>query len=415
MSESIQLSGNATLSDVNPADPKLFSQEKILPYFKQMRAEQPVHYCKESAYGPFWSVTRYEDIMAVDKNHHQFSSDAHYGGIMIDDDIVGDVNGDFFVQSFIMMDPPEHGPQRKAVTKIVAPTSLQNFENIIRSRTQTLLDSLPVGEEFDWVDTVSIELTTQMLATLFDFPFEDRRKLTRWSDVSVAEADSPIVGSQEQRISELMECLEYFKRLKEARKDGPANLDLVTMLAQDAATADQPDSVFLGTLMLLIIGGNDTTRNTMSGSINALHQYPEQMDLLREKPELIDNMVSEVVRWQTPLSHMRRTVVEDTMIGNQPVKKGDKVVMWYYSGNRDESIFENADAFDITRSNARNSVSFGFGVHRCLGIRLAELQMRILWQEILARWTKIEIVGDVERVESNFVNGYSKMPVRIIK
>tara|TARA_B110000238_G_scaffold150222_1_gene162017 strand:+ start:183 stop:1430 length:1248 start_codon:yes stop_codon:yes gene_type:complete len=415
MSESIQLSGNAALSDVNPADPKLFSQEKILPYFKQMRAEQPVHYCKESAYGPFWSVTRYEDIMAVDKNHHQFSSDAHYGGIMIDDDIVGDVNGDFFVQSFIMMDPPEHGPQRKAVTKIVAPTSLHNFENIIRSRTQTLLDSLPVGEEFDWVDTVSIELTTQMLATLFDFPFEDRRKLTRWSDVSVAEADSPIVGSQEQRISELMECLEYFKRLKEARKDGPANLDLVTMLAQDAATADQPDSVFLGTLMLLIIGGNDTTRNTMSGSINALHQYPEQMDLLREKPELIDNMVSEVVRWQTPLSHMRRTVVEDTMIGNQPVKKGDKVVMWYYSGNRDESIFENADAFDITRSNARNSVSFGFGVHRCLGIRLAELQMRILWQEILARWTKIEIVGDVERVESNFVNGYSKMPVRIIK
>ena len=415
MSESIQLSGNAALSDVNPADPKLFSQEKILPYFEQMRAEQPVHFCKESAYGPFWSVTRYRDIMAVDKNHQQFSSDAHYGGILIDDDNVGDVNGDFFVQSFITMDQPEHGPQRKAVSKIVAPTSLQNFESIIRGRTQTLLDSLPVGEAFDWVDTVSIELTTQMLATLFDFPFEDRRKLTRWSDVAVAEGDSPIVGSQEQRIAELMECLEYFKKLKEERRDGPANLDLVTMLAQDAATADQPDAEFLGNLMLLIVGGNDTTRNTMSGSINALHQYPEQMDLLREKPELIDNMVSEVVRWQTPLSHMRRTVIEDTMIGSQPVKKGDKVVMWYYSGNRDESMFENANAFDITRSNARNSVSFGFGVHRCLGMRLAELQMRILWQEILARWTKIEIVGDVERVESNFVNGYSKMPVRIIK
>ena len=415
MSESIQLSGNAALSDVNPADPKLFSQEKILPYFEQMRAEQPVHFCKESAYGPFWSVTRYKDIMAVDKNHQQFSSDAHYGGILIDDDNVGDVNGDFFVQSFITMDQPEHGPQRKAVSKIVAPTSLQNFESIIRGRTQTLLDSLPVGEAFDWVDTVSIELTTQMLATLFDFPFEDRRKLTRWSDVAVAEGDSPIVGSQEQRIAELMECLEYFKKLKEERRDGPANLDLVTMLAQDAATADQPDAEFLGNLMLLIVGGNDTTRNTMSGSINALHQYPEQMDLLREKPELIDNMVSEVVRWQTPLSHMRRTVIEDTMIGSQPVKKGDKVVMWYYSGNRDESMFENANAFDITRSNARNSVSFGFGVHRCLGMRLAELQMRILGQEILARWTKIEIVGDVERVESNFVNGYSKMPVRIIK
>ena len=250
MSESIQLSGNAALSDVNPADPKLFSQEKILPYFEQMRAEQPVHFCKESAYGPFWSVTRYKDIMAVDKNHQQFSSDAHYGGILIDDDNVGDVNGDFFVQSFITMDQPEHGPQRKAVSKIVAPTSLQNFESIIRGRTQTLLDSLPVGEAFDWVDTVSIELTTQMLATLFDFPFEDRRKLTRWSDVAVAEGDSPIVGSQEQRIAELMECLEYFKKLKEERRDGPANLDLVTMLAQDAATADQPDAEFLGNLML---------------------------------------------------------------------------------------------------------------------------------------------------------------------
>lgn len=414
MSESIEVSDNTILSALNPADPKLFSEEKILPYFKQMRAEQPVHYCKDSPYGPFWSVTRYNDIMAVDKDHEQFSSDANFGGIMIDDDIVGDPNSDFFVKSFITMDPPEHGPQRKAVSKIVAPASLNSFESLIRERTTTLLDSLPVGEEFDWVDTVAIELTTMMLATLFDFPFEDRRKLTRWSDVTTAEADSPIVGSQEQRINELMECLEYFKRLKQERRDGPPNLDLVTMLAQDAVTADQPDSQFLGNLMLLIVGGNDTTRNTMSGSINAFHQYPEQLDLLRAKPELLPNMVSEVVRWQTPLSHMRRTATVDTNIGAQPVKKGDKVVMWYYSGNRDESVFDNADALDITRPNARATISFGFGLHRCLGMRLAEMQMRVLWQEILSRWQRIEITGDVERVESNFVNGYAKMPVRIV-
>jgi len=414
MSESIQLSEQGSLADLNPADPKLFSEERILPFFKQMRAEQPVHYCKDSAYGPFWSVTRYKDIMAVDKNHQEFSSDAHYGGIMIDDDIVGDVNGDFFVQSFITMDPPEHGPQRKAVSKIVAPGSLASFEGLIRDRTQTLLDSLPVGEEFDWVDSVSIELTTMMLASLFDFPFADRRLLTRWSDVTTAEADSPIVGSQEQRIAELMECLSYFKRLKEERRDGPPNFDLVTMLAQDAVTADQPDSQFLGNLMLLIVGGNDTTRNTMSASINAFNQFPEQLELLRAQPELINNMVSEVVRWQTPLSHMRRTAVVDTHIGAQPVKKGDKVVMWYYSGNRDESVFTDADAFDITRKNARSTISFGFGLHRCLGMRLAEMQMRILWEEILKRWQRIEIVGDVERVESNFVNGYAKMPVRIV-
>jgi cytochrome P450 len=246
MSESIQESLQPFLADVNPANPKLFSEERILPLFEQMRAEQPVHYCKDSAYGPFWSVTRHADIMSVDKNHQEFSSDAIFGGIMIDDDIVGDPDGDFFVKSFITMDPPEHGPQRKAVSKIAAPTSLSSFEGLIRERTQGLLDTLPVGEEFDWVESVSVELTTMMLATLFDFPFEDRHKLTRWSDVTTAEADSPIVGSQEQRISELMECLAYFKRLKQERKDGPANFDLVTMLAQDSVTADQPDTHFFG-------------------------------------------------------------------------------------------------------------------------------------------------------------------------
>lgn len=414
MSESIQESVQPSLVDVNPANPKLFSEERILPLFEQMRAEQPVHYCKDSAYGPFWSVTRHADIMAVDKNHQEFSSDAIFGGIMIDDDIVGDPDGDFFVKSFITMDPPEHGPQRKAVSKIAAPTSLSSFEGLIRERTQGLLDTLPVGEEFDWVESVSVELTTMMLATLFDFPFEDRHKLTRWSDVTTAEADSPIVGSQEQRISELMECLAYFKRLKQERKDGPANFDLVTMLAQDSVTADQPDTHFLGNLMLLIVGGNDTTRNTMSASINAFHKFPEQLDILKARPELLDNMISEVVRWQTPLLHMRRTAMVDTYIGDQRIKKGDKVVMWYYSGNRDESVFDNSDELDITRQNSRNSLSFGFGLHRCLGMRLAEMQMRVLWQEILKRWQRIEIVGEVERVESNFVNGYSKMPVRII-
>lgn len=414
MSEVQQPTQDLSLANLNPANPKLFRDEKILPYFEQMRADDPVHYCPDSPYGPFWSVTRYQDITAVDKNHEEFSSDAYNGGIIIDDGNVGDPDSDFFVRSFITMDPPDHGPQRKAVSKIVAPSSLMNFEKIIRTRTTTLLDSLPVGEEFDWVDTVSIELTTLMLATLFDFPMEDRSMLTRWSDVATAEPGSPVVDTQEQRAAELMECLKYFSRLKQERKDGPANLDLVTMLAQDAVTADQPDHAFLGNLMLLIVGGNDTTRNTMSGSINAFHQFPDQLDKLRADPKLLRNAVSEVIRWQTPLAHMRRTASVDTKIGDQAIAKGDKVVMWYYSGNRDESVFENANDFDITRKNARHTVSFGFGLHRCMGLRLAEVQMRVLWEEILKRWQRIEIVGDVERVESNFVNGYNKMPVRII-
>jgi cytochrome P450 len=417
MSEAVVLepvTGDSLSERLNPADPKRFSQETILPIFARMRAEAPVHWCADSPYGPFWSITRYHDIMAVDKNHAVFSSDSNFGGIMIDDGIVGDKDSDFFVKSFITMDPPEHGPQRKAVNRIVAPPSLAKFDTLIRARTQTLLDSLPVGEEFDWVDSVSIELTTMMLATLFDFPFEDRRKLTRWSDVTTAEADSPIVGSQEQRVSELRECLEYFKRLKEDRRNGPANLDLLTMLAQDAATKDQPDYEFLGNLMLLIVGGNDTTRNTMSGSVNAFNRFPDQLDRLHADHSLIDNMISEVVRWQTPLAHMRRTAVADSVVGGRTIKAGDKVVMWYYSGNRDEDVFPDGDTFDIGRPNARSTISFGFGIHRCLGMRLAELQMRVLWQEILARWKRIEITGPVERVESNFVNGYARMPVRIV-
>ncbi|HSG91398.1 MAG TPA: cytochrome P450 [Pseudomonadales bacterium] len=397
---------------INPADPQRFADETILPLFAHLRTHDPVHYCADSPYGPFWSITRYADIQRVDMDHEGFSSDAIYGGIMIDDDIVGDPNSDFFVKSFITMDPPEHGPQRKAVNGIVRADSLANFEQLIRGRVQETLDSLPVGETFDWVDRVSIELTTQMLATLFDFPFEERRRLTRWSDVTTAEEGSPLIESQAQRHAELMECLEAFKALRAQRRES-SGFDLITMLAQDAVTKDQPDQIFLGNLMLLIVGGNDTTRNSMSASVNAFHQFPDQLALLKAQPELLPNAVAEVIRWQTPLSHMRRTAAADHVIGGKQIRKGDKVVMWYYSGNRQPDVFPDPDRFDIRRENVRNHLSFGFGLHRCLGMRLAELQLRILWEEIMARFSRIEIVEPPERVYSNFVNGYTRMDVRL--
>ncbi|MEE3278376.1 MAG: cytochrome P450 [Pseudomonadota bacterium] len=400
-----------SLGSIHVADPQLFLNGDILDVLATLRARDPVHYCDDSPYGPYWSVTRYHDIMQVDKNYETFSSDAHLGGIMIDDDIVGDADSDFFVNAFITMDPPDHSPQRKAVNKIVTQPSLANFAKIIRQRTCDLLNELPIGEPFDWVTRVSIELTTQMLATLFDFPFEDRHKLTRWSDVTTAEADSPIVGSQAQRIQELGECLEYFTKLKQDRADGPPGFDLVTMLAQDAATKDQPAQEFLGNLMLLIVGGNDTTRNSMSGSVNAFNKFPNQLETLKDKPELLPNAVTEVIRWQTPLAHMRRTAIHDTELGGKVIKKGDKVVMWYYSGNRDTEVFDNPNQLDIERRNVRNQMSFGFGIHRCLGLRLGELQLQILWDEILERFDRIETLEEPTRVLSNFINGYSRMPV----
>ena len=398
------------LEDLNPGDPDLFLNDAHWPYFERLRAEAPVHWCKDSEFGPYWSVTRYQDIMAVDTNHAVFSSDAALGGITI-----RDARADLRRPSFIAMDPPKHDVQRKAVSPIVSPMNLMTMEPIIRERAGRILDQLPIGETFDWVERVSIELTTQMLATLFDFPFEERRKLTHWSDVATT---LPMPGglceTEEARQAELMECLAYFTRLWNERVNEPPRGDLISMMAHAEATRNMSPDEYLGNVILLIVGGNDTTRNSMTGGLLALSQNPDQFDKLRADPSLIPSMVSEIIRWQTPLAHMRRTAVIDTEIAGQPIKKGDKVVMWYVSGNRDEAEIANPDAFIIDRERPRQHLSFGFGIHRCVGNRLAELQLKIIWEEILKRWTHIEVMGEPKRVRSSFVKGYESLPVRIV-
>ncbi|MBI1197784.1 MAG: cytochrome P450 [Phenylobacterium sp.] len=398
------------LEDLDPGNPDLFLNDAHWPYFERLRREAPVHWCKDSEFGAYWSVTRYNDIMAVDTNHQVFSSDAALGGITI-----RDARPDLRRPSFIAMDPPRHDVQRKTVSPIVAPANLALMEPIIRERAGRILDELPVGETFNWVDRVSIELTTQMLATLFDFPFEERRKLTRWSDVATTlPGPGGLVDTEEERQAELMECLAYFTRLWNERVNEPPRGDLVSMMAHSEATRNMTPDEYLGNIILLIVGGNDTTRNSISGGVLALNQNPEQYDKLRANPGLITSMVPEIIRWQTPLAHMRRTAVEDYELCGQTIKKGDKVVMWYVSGNRDETVIENPDAFVIDRERPRQHLSFGFGIHRCVGNRLAELQLRIVWEEILKRFRHIEVMGEPKRVRSSFVKGYETLPVRIV-
>jgi cytochrome P450 len=397
------------LEDFNPGDPELFRTDSHWPYFERLRAEAPVHWCRDSEFGPYWSVTRYNDIMAVDTNHQVFSSEAALGGITI-----RDARPDLRRPSFIAMDPPRHDVQRKTVSPIVSPGNLQQMEPIIRERACRILDSLPIGETFDWVDRVSIELTTQMLATLFDFPFEDRRKLTRWSDVATSmPMPGGLVETEEARQAELMECLAYFTRLWNERVNEPPRGDLVSMMAHGEATRSMSPDEYLGNIILLIVGGNDTTRNSLTGGVLALNQNPDQYEKLRANPDLITSMVPEIIRWQTPLAHMRRTAVEDVELGGQLIRKGDKVVMWYVSGNRDDSIIDSPDAFIIDRERPRQHLSFGFGIHRCVGNRLAELQLRIVWEEVLKRWRHVEVMGEPRRVRSSFVKGYETLPVRI--
>ena len=401
------------LEDINVSRPRLFEDDAMWPYFARLRKEAPVHYCRESAVGPFWSVTTFDMIMAVDTNHKAFSSDAYAGGIGL-----VDPPGEFVSPSFITMDPPKHDAQRKVVQPIVSPANLAAMTDTIRARTQRLLDGLPRGETFDWVERVSVELTTQMLATLFDFPFEDRHKLPRWSDVATAVRNARLYGggvleSEEQRRAELTECLEYFTRLWNERVNAEPKADLISMLARGEATRNMDPKEYLGTLTLLIVGGNDTTRNSMTGGLYALSRFPEQEAKLRADPSIIESMVSETIRWQTPLAYMRRTALEDVELGGQTIRKGDKVVMWYVSGNRDEAVFDRPNDFIIDREHPRRHLSFGFGIHRCVGNRLAELQLKILWEEILARFPVIEVVSEPRRVRSSFVKGYESLPVRI--
>ena len=390
-----------SIEEINPANPHLFREDRWQEHFARLRAEDPVHLNEIETAGRYWSITKYDDVRAVDGDWETYSSAK---GITLG--LKEIANSDEMeqpgIQTFIAMDPPEHTAQRKTVRSVSAPSNIRNIEPMIRE-----------GETFDWVDTVSIELTTLMLATLFDFPMEDRRKLTRWSDIVFAIPEpGGVVETQQQKIDELLECVDYFEGLFEQRRENPG-FDLVSMLAHGEATKDIPPLQQLGNLLLLIVGGNDTTRNTMTGSVYGLNKFPDQYDKLLANPDLIENFVPEVIRWQTPLAYMRRTATRDTELRGKKIKKYDQLLMWYLSANQDEDVFTNANVLDIERHNADRQLSFGYGIHFCMGSRIAELQLRIVWEEILKRFKRIEIQDEPERVFSSFVHGYSNLPVTV--
>ncbi|MFQ3458950.1 cytochrome P450 [Bradyrhizobium sp. UFLA01-814] len=395
------------LTNLDVSEAKRFEDDSIWPCFERLRRDDPVHYCQDSPYGPYWSITKYRDIVEVDTNHKIFTSEQ---GVTI-----VDVPEEHWTPSFIKMGPPKHAEQRNTVSPIVAPDNLAKLEGLIRRRVKTILEGLPRNDPFNWVDMVSIELTTQMLATLFDFPFEDRRLLTYWSDIAVT---TPKMGhaidSWDKRSAILSECLDYFTRLWNERINAEPRLDLISMMAHSYATRQMEPREFLGNLILLIVGGNDTTRNSITGGLLFMNQHPSELQKLRDNPSLVSSAVSEIIRYQTPIAHMRRNATTDAIMRGKQIRKGDKVVMWYISGNRDDEVIEDANRFVIDRKNVRQHLSFGFGIHRCVGRHLAQLQLKILWEEMLNARLEVEIIGEPQRVASNFVHGYSALPVRLI-
>jgi len=385
----------------------LFHNENYLEIFSRLREEDPVHLQRNHPeVGSFWNVTRYKDILQVDTNHEVFSSE---GTIVVED-----LDERFPLPMFIATDPPSHDHYRSTFTPVFKVDSLSHFEDLIRQRTKDVVSSLPVNEEIDWVETVSAELTSQMLATLFDFPFEDRHRLVRWANLAIALRDySELVDSEEQRQSELMECLAYFSDLRNQRMQKKGGRDLISIMAHSEHLKDMKPSEILGNLLFLIVAGSDTTRNSMTGGVWYLNRFPEQFQKLQNNHQLIQNTVSESIRMQSPVAYMRRTALVDTVLGGRQIRAGEKVLMWYVSGNQDESVFDAPDQFDIERSRVRKHMAFGFGIHRCIGIRLAEMQLRILWEEILSRFNHIEVTGSPQYINSSFIKGYMTLPVMI--
>ncbi len=399
---------NLPLDSLDPSDGSLYQRGLLHEYLRRLRQEDPVHWSPTGPTGGFWSITKFNDILAIDSNHGAFSSDR--------DIVVGDQPEGFAIKNFIQADPPVHDVQRKAASPAVAPGRLVELEVLMRQRTGDLLDSLPRGETFDWVDRVSIELTTQFLATLFDFPWEDRRLLPYWSDMTTAsDTTGNLIVTADERERVMMECHAYFAKLWTERAATPPKFDFLSLLAHNPGTRNMINDPmeFLGNIVLLIVGGNDTTRNSMSGGVTFMHDNPDQWAKLKADPSLVAGATSEIIRYQSPVAHMRRTALRDIEVGGKLIRKGERVVMWYVSGNRDEEVIDNPDAFIIDRPRARHHVAFGFGIHRCMGNRAAEMQIQILWEEIIKRFDKIEVVGREERAMSNFILGITKLPVRI--
>lgn len=394
---------STSLADLDVSRANRFEINTHWPYFARLRRVDPVHFCPDSLYGPYWSITRYDDITAIETDYIQFSSNGNV--------IIGDVPPEFDrTKAFATSDPPVHTCERKAVTPAVSLKRLAKLEESVRADIGVVLDDLPRNETFNWVDKVSVELTTQMVAKLFDLPFAERRLLPQWCEVLVT---TPEDGITQERRATLDAYREKILELWHKRAAEPGD-DIISALARNPGTASMIDDPWhlIGTVTL-VAGANEAARGALSGGVVAFHQFPDEWQKLRTNPSLIPNAASEVVRWQSPILHMRRTATKDVEFRGKQIRKGDRVVMWFCSGNRDEAYFERGEELRVDRPNARRHLGYGFGIHRCLGSHVADMQLRILWEEILKRFARIEMVAEPKRIASNFSANYDEVLVQI--
>ncbi|MEW6575738.1 MAG: cytochrome P450 [Pseudomonadota bacterium] len=407
----------ATLADNRPINPfevsanAIYTEDQWREPFAKLRAEMPLSWRPESPFGAYWSVVTHDLVQEVELRHDVFSSRWDMGNITIAEA----VNGEGF-PNFIAQDPPIHTAQRRVIAPAFSPSQILKLEKLVRERTEKLFAELPRGEEFDWVERVSLPLTLGMLCILFDMPFEEWRDIKRWSDwASGVSEDNLNEEYRAQFLVQMGEMLARFDRELEDRRAKPPTDDLLSRMVHSEAMGNMDAMERIANIALLIVGGNDTTRNSMSALVEAFDKYPGELDRLRADASLIPNAAQEIIRWQSPVTHMRRTALEDTELAGQRIGKGEKVVMWYISANRDERIFPDAERFDVARENARRHVGFGHGIHRCVGARLAEVQLHAVIEQMLKLPGKVVPQAKPTRLASPFLHGFTAMPVKIME
>jgi linalool 8-monooxygenase len=405
------------LRPIDLKDPDLYLPGLPHETFAWLRTNDPVYWNPEEDGAGFWAVTRHADIVAVSADPLTFSSARENGGHRIFNE--NTIGGEGIEASMISMDPPRHVDYRRMVMGGFTPPRLRDMEAGIRRRAVNLIEAMIAraraeGEPIDFVSAFSAPYAIQTLAELFGVSETDGDKLFEWSNAVIGEDDPELRVSQDYMSACIQEMAGYSLRVWGERTARPGS-DLISMLvkaAQDGTEMSVPR--YLATFILLVVAGNETTRNSISGGLIALDENPEQRERAMADPAILPHMAQEIVRWVSPVLHMRRTATRDAEIGGVNVRAGDKVVMWYASGNRDEAVFADPYRFDIGRTakaGAGKHVGFGYGEHVCLGQRLAELQLRVAYEELFSRLEDLKPAGPPRRLRSNFINGIKSLPV----
>lgn len=407
----------AELANAGPdlKNPDLFLDGMPYEVFAELRRSQPIYWNPESDGTGFWAVLRFEDIITVSSKPDLFSSAHENGGHRIfNENEVGLTGaGESAIGiPFISRDPPTHTQYRKFIMPALSPVRLEGIEQRITERAERLFSAVPLNESVDVLPLFTVPLPLLTLAELLGLPEDTWHDLHRWTDAFVGEDDPDFRQSPEAMQAVLGEFTEFCQTLFEERRASPSE-DIASLLA-NTEIHGQPVAFgdFVGNLILALVGGNETTRNSINHSMINFANNPDQWQLLRDDPDLMNGAVKEMVRMASPVIHMRRTATRDTELGGKNIRKGDKIVVWYPSGNRDEAIFDNPDRFDIKR-NIRQHLAFGAGTHVCVGSRLAEMQLRVAFR-LMARHVRGFKIDTARRVRSNFINGFKSLEVRLL-